>query len=49
MPETLELWIKTDTGFWLVTDLKGYDLQKPMARAAIIEELQSCISENHDA
>lgn len=36
-----ELWIKTDTGFWLVVEnLTEYNLSKPMAKAALLEEIQ---------
>jgi hypothetical protein len=43
----LKLWIETDTGLWLVLDdLAEYDLNKPMARAAVIEQIQSCIRGN---
>lgn len=43
----IQLWIRTETGFWLVMDdLHEYDLSKPMARSEVIEELQRCIKNN---
>jgi hypothetical protein len=45
--KVLKLWIENETGLWLVMDdLAEYDLSKPMARSAVLDELQTCIREN---
>lgn len=42
-----ELWVRTETGFWLVlADLHEYNLDKPMARAGAIEEIQRTLKDN---
>lgn len=43
----VELWIRTETGMWLVLpDLNEYDLSKRIAASTVIEEIQSSIKEH---